>query len=568
MTPSIQPRADWWVVHTQVRPGFARSPAGPVAIIALAILLTLVVHAVAAVSPYDDAFITFRYVRNVIEGRGPVYNDGERVFGISTPLYAAWLTLLQSVLPGLDLPVLAVRGNGILLAAAGILAYLLLVRLGISRWMAALAGASVMLSDGILRASIGGMESSMFLALVIGAALACLSGHDTTALLLACLSALARPEGVLLVGLVILARLVDPTTRSLPPRLWLALSPLFIWVVAATIYYGTPIPHSIIAKSRPLYLLPPGAALRNLFRHAGDWTLGGVQLVARAATDLAAVTVPWDRILPVGVLVAVGGGVTAWGIVRLWRGTDSGSMRMLLLPSFLLCLLILYAFTNPYLLPWYFPLVHAPWLLLILSAAAPRLSRQVGPAARARPVMPYVVTPLVCFAAFGPTIAHLGPSDWSLMTRGASSAKQAEILEAYRRTARWVESHSDSDETVAAPEIGILGYHMDRKILDACGLVSEEAIPFLPVPPEQHGLQQGIISTSFVRATSPDLVVTLPTFARPSLARSDWFHAAYELVHMERILHGKAVDEGVMVFRRRNEANDTPLTGVSAIVIR
>lgn len=38
----------------------------------------------------DDSYITFRYVRHVAQGFGPVWNPGERVEGYSSPL---WLVL-------------------------------------------------------------------------------------------------------------------------------------------------------------------------------------------------------------------------------------------------------------------------------------------------------------------------------------------------------------------------------------------------------------------------------------------------------------------------------------------
>ena len=34
----------------------------------------------------EDAFITFRYARNIAQGLGFVYNPGERVLGTTTPL--------------------------------------------------------------------------------------------------------------------------------------------------------------------------------------------------------------------------------------------------------------------------------------------------------------------------------------------------------------------------------------------------------------------------------------------------------------------------------------------------
>ena len=36
----------------------------------------------------DDAYITFRYARNVATGVGFVYNAGDRVLGTTTPAYA------------------------------------------------------------------------------------------------------------------------------------------------------------------------------------------------------------------------------------------------------------------------------------------------------------------------------------------------------------------------------------------------------------------------------------------------------------------------------------------------
>lgn len=36
----------------------------------------------------DDAYITFRVASNAASGLGPVFNPGERVLSVTTPLYA------------------------------------------------------------------------------------------------------------------------------------------------------------------------------------------------------------------------------------------------------------------------------------------------------------------------------------------------------------------------------------------------------------------------------------------------------------------------------------------------
>jgi len=48
----------------------------------------------------DDAFITFRYAKNLADGLGFVYNPGEHVYGTSSPgfalLMAVWLFIFPA----------------------------------------------------------------------------------------------------------------------------------------------------------------------------------------------------------------------------------------------------------------------------------------------------------------------------------------------------------------------------------------------------------------------------------------------------------------------------------------
>ena len=78
--------------------------------------------------------------------------------------------------------------------------------------------------------------------------------------------------------------------------------------------------------------------------------------------------------------------------------------------------------------------------------------------------------------------------------------------------------------------MGALGYYFAGRMIDAAGLVSPEAIRFLPVPEDQRmGPAAGAISVQLVRSTYPDWVVTMPIFAQNSLLQSDWFRKYYKL---------------------------------------
>src|ERR1700692_4517572 len=69
-------------------------------------LVALLARLLTGPHPIDDAYITFRYARNLAEGLGLVYNPGEWVLGTPTPL---WAILLAGGyrLGGTDLPWLA-----------------------------------------------------------------------------------------------------------------------------------------------------------------------------------------------------------------------------------------------------------------------------------------------------------------------------------------------------------------------------------------------------------------------------------------------------------------------------
>ena len=76
----------------------------PVGVRALLACMLIVAGLAFALVPQprtiDDAFITFRYARNIVEGNGSVYNPGTRTLGTTTPLYT--LLMAESRITGSD----------------------------------------------------------------------------------------------------------------------------------------------------------------------------------------------------------------------------------------------------------------------------------------------------------------------------------------------------------------------------------------------------------------------------------------------------------------------------------
>ncbi len=217
-----------------------------------------VAHGLFYLFVQDDAYIFFRYSENWINGWGPVWNQGERVEGYTSPAWLAVLTVVRLATgafePGVHIISLGLGVGSlvILFALAGAV-----VR---DVW-AGLAAAVLMASDRTFALwSTSGMETRLFGFLVLGAALLvwrrCQDQVSRVedfllgpTLLLLCLT---RPEGFLFAGLMFLFLLVARTT-ALRSR-W-SLVGLALWAAGVAghlwwrwSYYGDPLPNTFYAK--------------------------------------------------------------------------------------------------------------------------------------------------------------------------------------------------------------------------------------------------------------------------------------------------------------------------------
>jgi hypothetical protein len=504
----------------------------------------IVQHASVALLPYDDAFITYRYVENVTHGASLTYNPGVRVWGFTSPLFTFWLTALKLGVPGVDLPVLAVRGNAIFMLLTGMAALLLLYRQTANLGVACVGACVLLVHPSLLSISTGGMESGLFTSLVLFTFLAMVRGRPAAAGALIGLAFLARPEGVLLLPIAVLWYWRTP--RQLALAILVGTSVAGAWLAFAAAYYHSLVPLPVIAKAQPLYPLDPGYALRIIAGYIGP-TLFGPSLGPSPARNLAVAV----------VLV---------GSTALCAASPRMRAHGAWMPGlFAILAIALYHHGNPMFFEWYWPPILATVLLAVLlggtgltslmasgsgvsSTAAPVLHR----IARAIPgwTAPVWIA-IVTLVAYGD---NAGGHSKSIRFVDQDGTRLRVVT--YARIGRYLSAVTSGTESVAAPEIGALGYYFNGRVIDACGLVSPEIIPFLPVPPDQRaGPAVGALSVEMVQATDPDWVVSMPIFVRESLLRSEWFNARYELV-MTVALHKVTFDSSnVLVFKRRAGSN-------------
>ena len=272
--------------------------------------------------PVDDAYISFRYLKELLAGHGLVYNIGEHVEGYSNFL---WMML---VAPGMALgrdPVLVARALGVVCMLVALTCTWGLTR-RISTGTGAAALAAVMFASltSVAFWSAAGLETPLVAALVAASIWSLFHEADggpcwRTGVLMALL-ALSRPEMILVVGLILLWELLDNQARF---RLtvsrglrWHACIVVLVYVPYTcwrVWYYGNLLPATVRVKST-------GLNLHTLVR-GGYYLLsflGQRGMLSIAALALIGVVVLWDSVnrrqmLCLALVVAMYTSVTVLG---------------------------------------------------------------------------------------------------------------------------------------------------------------------------------------------------------------------------------------------------------------
>jgi hypothetical protein len=490
--------------------------------------------------PYDDAYITFRYVENIVNGIGFVYNEGEKVLGTTTPLW----TLLLSVLYfpfRFDLGWLALLTSTI----ADSITIWLLWALGRKLLGQTRFGfeyfAPLLFAISIFSVSwcVGGMETSLFTMLLVSTFYLALDGKYIFAAATAAFATLARPEGILMLGLALV--FIWLVGKRWPWRETLLAALIGLpWAIFATLYYGSPIPHSVTAKGDKVYIFAETglARLKQFSLIAWDNPFG------QFITNLK---------LPEGRKIFILGLVATFiffalvlpGIWRIWKTNHAALIIGLGFPLLFNLAYILAQFRDVLIFDWYLvPLV--PWYLLLSGLGLYQyylwLEKLV---ARRRekslPVLHMLVSPALILLIVVCAVNQFQAYD------GWRARISSPVY--YQEAARLIESRLKPTDTIIAPEIGMLGYFAKARIFDSVGLISPGALKYYPVPPNELASNNAIPSR-MVLEVKPEYVISLELFVRNSLKLSPEFMSTYTLLY--KVSTNQYGSDGLLVFVRND----------------
>jgi hypothetical protein len=505
------------------------------AVVAGITILAIGTRLLAGPRTIDDAYITFRYARNLAQGLGFVYNPGQRVLGTTTPLYTVTMTLAW--LAGLrNLPVVALVLNSLADAGTAVLLYWLGLRLGRSRLVAIGGGLAWALSPMSVTFALGGMETEVVILALVAAFAAYVAGRSRLSAAVMALAVLLRPDALIACGLLFadmgLRPLLSREGGSLPERLrrlpWPEVAVfaalLLPWLLFASFYFGSPLPQSVQAKVRA-YHLDQFSALIRLLQHLST-PFFEHEVLGRF----------WPAVgLPLYLAFYLLGGL------RLVR-RDGRALPLVLYP---LAYVAVFSAANPLIFRWYLAPLLPFYFLGILAGFHGLLTDLAGRLGRERAGSGAVGLLLVCWLALSVNAYALHPDHGP--DRPAPEMAWFELELFYRRAAEWVESRLGAGDVVAAGDIGAVGWFTGAPILDTVGLISPEAVPYYPLDPAQV-VTNYAISADLIRDLQPKYIITLEVYVRKTLMPANWFREQYEqAAKFETDIYGS---DGMLIFRR------------------
>jgi hypothetical protein len=454
--------------------------------------------------PLDDAWIHQTYARNLAESGQLAFVPGMTSAGSTAPLWSVLLSLGYL----LRVPYqLWTYGLGIIfLALTGWTVARLSIRLFPGhRWVGLLTGLFCIFEWHLAWAAVAGMETILFVWLslfLVERYLAFEStqkmeqeqaarfhGRDFSLGIIGGLLILTRPEGLGLVGLIGLDMAYRHWQRkseesSLVKTLllqwgWLAAG-VGLLLVPYVLFHlwltGLPFPNTFYAKQAEYGVIMTSFPLWwRLFGSVGP-SIDTVQGVF--------------RVVFIGAqLLLIPGLVTA-----AWLTLKEHRSELWIMWVWWISYLLLYGLRLPvtyqhgrYQIP------AIPWIILLGVWGTARLvdilSEQhlVG-----RAVGKVLVISLLILV---PAFTVIGAQAYGRDVRIIESEMVA--------TARWLEENTESDDLIAAHDIGAVGYFAQRPLIDLAGLITPEVIPFI---------RDEIALYEFIKSRQADYLVTFPSW--------------------------------------------------------
>jgi hypothetical protein len=434
----------------------------------------------------DDAYIFYKYARNISNGHGYVFNPGEFINATTSPLYTLLLAVgytLFNWLPGVTLPTVGHVIGALSLAVISLVSAKLFADIGLR--VLPFVFPLLFLGNPLVYNAVG-METFLTLATIVLAFYFYQRGCLNWVSVFCALAVLSRPDSLIVPIMLAIDYVIQK--RKLPPVSAFALFLIVLapWVLFSFVYFGDVVPTTLSAKLGQT--------------QSGRWGTGFLYLRGFRTMAWLVPALKWPVFL--GLVISL----TYLSFDRRWL-----KYRILvLILVWSAVLLLVYAVvlnTPPY--PWYYtPLAIG---ISLVFGLVPELAYDLSWFKKRLTINTYILCVVV--AAFALAV---------ILPAANLHRRVTYKFEAYSRAAQWLNDHAFEGATVATNEIGVIGYFYDKgPIIDALGLVTPDV--------SQHVARQDY--AWYIHAYQPDyLVFRYPN--RPLLedmVHEEWFQERYKM---------------------------------------
>lgn len=398
-------------------------------------LSTMFIYVVFSHWAYDDPFITYRYAYNLAHGLGFVYNPSERILSTTTPLFT--LLLVPFSLLNFDLSRVAVFFGAISISSGGLLLWYLA-----SSWKPALvgwAGIALYTTFPLLYATLGS-ETPIYITFCLGSFMFYARQRYNWTAVFCSLATLTRPDGIL-VPLILAIDFLLRDRQSIPWKpVLLFLGLTLPWFIFAWLYFGSPIPVTLIAK-----------------QHQGGMSI---------SLPFARGFLYWARGYAQQWFYWVEATLAFLGFVYLlWR-----EHQWMPLISWTICYFIAYSILGVSRYHWYYaPLL--PGYVILVGIGGYAISANLSFVRKLSLVDNHsgdIVLTVSVIAAI--LVFSIGQGSSLLKLRNLPDKR----VSIYKDIGTWLTENTPPNALVGALEVGIIGYYSHRPMLDFAGLIQPD----------------------------------------------------------------------------------------------
>ena len=408
---------------------------------------------------WEDFFITFRCSQNLIEGKGLVYNEGEKIHVFTSPLgvllpaisyyisgkisylYAIWIFRLLFCIPAFMLAV-----------------YYFLKSFDLnyknSEFLPAVFLGTLILFDAkSVMFSVNGMETAFMLLFWALSLYSMINDFKINSWITGITWAgfmWTRPDSCVYIGAIIaVAFIFSENRQKLMKRL---IKPLLIgtifylpWFLFAWIYYGTPVPNTVLAK-KAMSSFSFISSIKHSLQHI-SWAFEAPYQFMGGWTDYSKYFAYFLTLFSL-----------FYWLIPI---KDKFGKKL----SFLFFLLSFYFIFMPFPYPWYFPPLTILGFMVIVNGIWKILENFPKYTIWRIPILSMILFNILFFMLL---IAYEMKMQQKFIENGVR-----------KKVGLWLKKYAPKEENVYLECLGYIGFFSEKKMLDYPGLATPSSVKYL-----------------------------------------------------------------------------------------